>query len=79
MKQAKYNNRYGDDIIFTELSETEIEMSGFEYYRWGEDFIDPSGGPFIRIGTDVGRYFDDDKLRKVKAINVKNNKIILTI
>jgi len=79
MKQAKYNNRYGDDIIFTELSETEIEMSGFEYYRCGEDFIDPSGGPFIRIGTDVGRYFDDDKLRKVKAINVKNNKIILTI
>ena len=79
MKQAKYNNRYGDDILFTELSETEIHMHGFDYCRRGEDFVDPSGGPFIRVGMDVGRYFEDGKERKIKTISHKEGKIILSI
>ena len=79
MKQTKYNNRYGDDIVFTELSKTEIVMSGFEHYRWGDDFIDPSGGPFIKVGIDIGVYFNDKKERKVKAIDVKEGKIILVV
>ena len=79
MKQVKYNNRYGDDIVFTELNENEIHMHGFDYYRYGNDFIDPSGGPFIRVGIDIGRYFGDGKERKVKSINIVEGKILLVV
>lgn len=70
MKRATYHNRYGDNLVFEELNENEVQMSGFDHYRCGGDFIDPSGGPFIKIGTDVGRYFEDGKVRKVKAITI---------
>ena len=79
MNQAKYTNRYGDDILFTELSKTEIEISGFTHYRRSEGFIDPSGGPYIEVGTDIGRYFNDKKVRRVSSIGYDNEKIILII
>ena len=85
MEQAKYHNRYGDEIIFKKINENQIEMIGGQYYRTGynEDgksimFIDPSGGPFIQIGTDLGRYFDDGVKRVVKSIE-PNKKIIFNI
>jgi hypothetical protein len=85
MKIAKYINRYGDKIIFKEISENEIEMLGFEYFRSGLNenkettFIDPSGGPFISVGTDVGRYFEDGIERRIKSIERLEGKIILSI
>ena len=79
MKQVTYINRYGDKITFTEISDNKIEFSGFNHYRYGSDFIDPSGGPYISVGTDVGRYFEDDKVRRIKSINIEGNKIILSI
>ena len=68
----------GDDIVFELISDNEIKMSGFVHYRIGfkEDggleFIDPSGGPYISIGTDINRYFDGNlnKERKIKEIHV---------
>lgn len=130
MKQATYINRYGDEIKFTELSEKEVEMSGYnsEWLRigWANDYseaykvylnsvnyyisyeefihkvenneeyrpylkyvksdkntynmVDPSGGPYIALGMDVGRYFEDGVKRIIKNIQFnKDNKIIFTI
>jgi hypothetical protein len=78
MKQTKYINRYGDKILFTEISPNEVEMSGFEYYRYGDDFVDPSGGPYISVGTDIGRYFEDGIERRVISVFISEEKIILT-
>ena len=47
----EYRNRYGDIHTFTKLEDGNVLWEGdFEYMRAGDDFIDPSGGPFIRIG-----------------------------
>lgn len=70
MKRATYTNRYGDNLVFEEINENTVQMSGFDHYRCGNDFVDPSGGPYIQIGSDVGRYFNDRKIRKVKKINI---------
>ena len=85
MKTASYINRYGDDIIFKQISDNQIEMIGGDYYRVGTnadgvvEFVDPSGGPFIRVGMDVGRYFMDGKIRVIKEISLKDNKATITI
>jgi hypothetical protein len=85
MKQTKYHNRYGDEIIFKEINENQIEMIGGEYYRTGYnedgiiDFVDPSGGPFIQLGTELGRYFNDNQSRIVKSIIVEDKKIYIEI
>jgi hypothetical protein len=83
MKTAKYINRYGDEIIFKEINNNQIEMIDGECYRFGYQnnqdnqiqFVDPSGGPFIQIGTDLGRYFEDGVKRIVKSIEVNEKKI----
>lgn len=79
MKKVEYLNRYGDHIQFIELDENTIEFTGFIHYRYSEDFIDPSGGPFIQVGTDVGRYFNDGKERKVQRIEFREDKIVLIV
>lgn len=81
MNSVTYINRYGDEIKFTELSDTEVEISGFDHLRRGEGntFIDPSGGPYIEIGTNIGRYFNDGIERKVKSITSFENRWILSI
>ncbi len=84
MKTAKYINRYGDAIIFKEINENQIQMIGGDHYRTGYNqdgtinFVDPSGGPFIQEGTDLGRYFEDGIKRVVKSIE-SNEKIIFNI
>ena len=84
MENAEYINRYGDKITFQHINENQIQMLGGEYYRTGYnedetiDFVDPSGGPFIQVGTDLGRYFDDGVKRVVKSIE-SNEKIIFNI
>lgn len=48
---VRYRNRYGDEYTFTKQEDGNVLWEGdFEYMRAGDDFIDPSGGPFIRIG-----------------------------
>ena len=48
---VKYRNRYGDEHTFTKKKDGNVLWEGdFEYMRAGDDFIDPSGGPFIKIG-----------------------------
>lgn len=145
---ATYTNRYKDKIIFTEISEDTVEMTGFnnEWCRYGYendyseayekyvetcnllkepdynyliddpssnkvrvmtliefiealknnesyyhfhklvksnkskyDMVDPSGGPYINLGTDLKFFFKDGKTRIVKNIEPKNEKIIFTV
>ena len=73
-------NRYGDNIVFEETDSKLITMSGFDHYRSGSDFIDPSGGPYIKIGSDVGRYFEDNITRRVKSIQfIEEGKALFSI
>lgn len=147
MKNTSYQNRYGDNIIFTERPDGKIEMTGYnpEWMRFGyandyteayqvylnqcnaltepdyfyliEDnnenklrpmtfqefatevetneeyrpylkltksdpevfcMVDPSGGPYIALGSDVGRYFEDGVSRFVVEIDIAKTKIIFT-
>lgn len=88
-KIALYNNRYGDTIVFSEINENEIHMSGFnmEWMRCGRNgdntsniiMIDPSGGPYLVIGSNLKRYFEDDKDRFIKLITIDIDKIIFKI
>jgi hypothetical protein len=153
--KATYNNRYGDDIVFTEVNKTTVEMTGYnpQWIRYGYpndyseayeiyklkcksleevdydylvddpnenctrimsyvefvsvmedkihdkkdhpfkalwkfvksdtnhiDMVDPSGGPYINVGMNLGRYFNDNTIREVQEIKFgPDNKIILTI
>ena len=89
--KVSYYNRYGDNIIFEEKENNEIHMSGFnmEWIRYGwsnEDknritMVDPSGGPYITINSNLGLYFGDKKQRLVESIIIdnENNKVIFKI
>lgn len=83
--KATYYNRDGDNIIFEKIHNTNtVSMSGFTYYRTGGpehniEFIDPAGGPFIQIGTDVGRYFDGEPKMIVSSIINDGPKTILIL
>lgn len=61
---SEYVNRYGDKFTFELNERGNIDWKGpFEYVRYGfidnpEDItmVDPSGGPFITIGSDMKLY-----------------------
>lgn len=40
---------------------------------------DPSGGPYISTGLDVGRYFEDNKKRVVEEIHPKEDHVIFIV
>jgi len=51
VEMVEYKNRYGDVYTFTKQEDGNVLMEGkFEWVRSGDDFIDPSGGPFIKKG-----------------------------
>jgi len=76
-------NRYRDNLEFN-VNETEkfIIISGAKYVRSGFEtvnqgilnpkmvwsFIDPSGGPFIGVGQDLGEFHENLKGFIVKSI-----------
>ena len=61
VKIKEYTNRYGDKSTFELNERGNIDWKGdFEYVRLGfkDDpnvvtMVDPSGGPYIDIGTDM--------------------------
>ena len=58
---VNYRNRYGDVYIFTKQKDGNGLWEGdFKYMRSGDDFIDPSGGPFIKIGQMLSHVVYDD-------------------
>jgi len=62
----EYKNRYGLTYHFDHNDDGNIDWKGnFRYTRFGFDeiddkeiinFIDPSGGPFIRVGMDMSEF-----------------------
>ena len=145
---AKYTNRYKDQIIFNDISESQVEMSGFNNqwcrFGWENDYteaydyymqicnsskepdfdlliddpkenstrvmtldefidalknnekfypyykmvksdknkyymVDPSGGPYISLGSDLRLFFKDGKKRIVNHIEPLHDKIIFTV
>jgi hypothetical protein len=88
LKTTIYNNRYGDNIVFSEINENIIHMSGFnmDYMRYGWtknendiDMVDPSGGPYLTVGFNLKPYFEDNKNRFIKSIKIDTDKIIFEI
>jgi hypothetical protein len=88
--EYKFINRYGKPITFIKDENNIFEMKGGEYYRYlfnvdeegnfkSYDAVDPSGGPFISVGTDL-EYIDENlKGLIVEEINIdkETNKILL--
>lgn len=83
----KFINRYSEEILFIKKGDT-FEMLGGEYYRFlfdvddnggflGYHAVDPSGGPFVSVGMDMGYVHQDLKGLVVNAIEKENDKIIL--
>ena len=82
-----YFNRYGDKIQFEE-KEHIVEMTGYfdMGMRYGYDenpniinMVDPSGGPYLAIGSDLSLFFEDKKPRIVEAIKIFSDKVEFTI
>jgi hypothetical protein len=85
--KTTYTNRYGDKIQFEDKGDI-VEMSGYfdmgMRYGWKDDpnvidMVDPSGGPYITIGSDLCLFFEDKKSRIVKAIDISSDVIKFTI
>jgi len=56
----EYTNRYGDVYTFTKQEDGNVLMEGkWKWMRAGDDFIDPSGGPFIRVGQMLSHIIHD--------------------
>lgn len=81
----RYKNRYGDEYWFEQIDKDVYKIMGdLTHWRFGgkdnevgvnEDdlgFVDPSGGPFISIGSEL-------PIGKVKTISSNENGIFLKI
>ena len=86
--KVTYINRYGDNIVFEQIAENQISISGYDsHFRVGYDesnpktytMFDPSGGPYLALGMDVGRYFDG-KIGKqiIERIDFQKDSVLLT-
>ena len=91
--QATYTNRYKDKIIF-EQNGDEITMTGYnpEWIRvgyankengetdWDKVYmVDPSGGPYIALGTNLGHFYGDKIERIVEGISINELSVIFKI
>lgn len=88
MLKVDFVNRYGDTISFVQSGDWTIRMIGGEYYRYGYtgkeplnqyNMVDPSGGPYIAAGSDMGRFLKQWKGLIVSHITVEsvtNEKIL---
>ena len=63
---VNYRNRYGDIYTFTKQEDGNVLWEGdFGFIRSGDDFIDPSGGPFIKIGQMLSHVVHGDGLNVI--------------
>lgn len=83
--QAKFSNRYRDEYLFTRTSINVIKWEGpFKWYRTSEDkegrltMVDPSGGPYIGIGSKM-EYIDPEfEGLVVIAMNWEDGSVFIT-
>lgn len=91
--EAVYKNRYKDKIVFQQNGD-EITMTGYnpEWIRVGYlnkdngetdwdkvNMVDPSGGPYIALGTDLGILYGDKVERIVEGISINELSVIFKI
>lgn len=74
--KASYLNRQRDEIVFDDDGAGSVLMYGGKWMRFGFKenpdeitMVDPSGGPYIALGTDLGYFFEDGLKRIVTAIH----------
>lgn len=86
-KSYQVTNRYGKPIKFIRSGD-DLVMKGGEYYRYlfsddgsGYFAVDPSGGPFVNVGMDMGSLHKKLNGNIVDAIHIdkKSGKITLKI
>lgn len=65
--RVENNEDYRPYLRYTKSDKSRYEM------------VDPSGGPYISLGMDIGRYFEDGVTRIVDEIQFDNNKTIFTV
>ena len=74
----EYRNRYGDTYTFTKQEDGNVLWEGdFEFIRSGDDFIDPSGGPYIKIGQMLSHVIYNDDFNVIVEGFVNTEKGIL--
>ena len=74
----EYRNRYGDVYTFTKQEDGNVLWEGdFEFIRSGDDFIDPSGGPYIKIGQMLSHVIYNDDFNVIVEGFVNTEKGIL--
>lgn len=87
-KVIRLNSRYGEIHKLIRIGEKNSHLFLFvpanNYYRIGFrdaemnvlEFVDPSGGPFIKVGINLASY-DNKKDLIVKSISRNNNNNII--
>lgn len=55
MQKIEWPNRYGDKVTLRQLNENTwlFDVDNDLPWRFGDNFIDPSGGPFIGVGCKL--------------------------
>lgn len=43
------------------------------------DTVDPSGGPYLQVGTNLKMFFNDQTDRVIQHITINNDKVIFTL
>jgi hypothetical protein len=86
-RSYQITNRYGKPIKFIRSGD-DLVMKGGDYYRYlfsedGSEYyaVDPSGGPFVSVGTDMGSLHKKLKGNIVNSIDIdiESGKITLKI
>jgi len=70
---VEYRNRYGDVYTFTKLEDGNVLWEGdFDHSRFGYDkdpsdpiFVDPMGGPFIKVGQMLSHIIYRDEMNVI--------------
>ena len=85
----QYTNRYGDVFTFTRTEDGNILWQGnFEYVRYSYSndlvdsqltMIDPSGGPYLTIGSNMGLYDESFKGLTIKKLNKVPEGYLITV
>ena len=83
----EYKNRYGDIFTFEVNERGNIDWKGnFEYCRTGYNdnpadtiMVDPSGGPYMHSGYDMGMFDESFKGMIVEEFKPVNGNYLLII
>jgi len=82
---AYIKGHYGTRTLFGSLIGNEVHLVLLsEYYRFGNDgdrlsFVDPSGGPFVSVGTPMSEYHRLFPKKAIKAIDNRTSCLVLEL